>query len=236
MCDVTGERVLVRLAGSDAEEAVRSVSALQDRWGGFVVGAGLLMDRGPILVGTLCALGKPVLVDLGIVERPSEVARAVARMGKLGARWVGVCGLGGRRALEAAVAESEGYPQTSVLVSATLVGWARDGELKGVGISDTPGGQVSRMTKLALSCGAQGIVFPARELGVAVQVSGGEGFSEVGNSGVLLRMADATGYLSSSGQMSEIDGMIAGGAHLVIVPQAAVEGAHNTFPTRWSDF
>lgn len=230
-----GERVLVRLAGVDAEEAVRSVSVLKDRWGGFVVGAGLLMDRGPILVGTLCAFGKPVLVDLGIVERPSEVAKAVARMGKLGTRWVGVGGLGGRRVLEAAVAESEGYPQTSVLVSATLVGWARDSELRGVGISDTPGSQVSRMTKLAMNCGARGIIFPARELGVAVQVSEGEGSSEVGNSGGLLRMADATGYLSSSGQMYEVDGMISGGAHRVIVPQSAVEGEAHT-STQWTDF
>ena len=231
-----GERVLVRLAGVDAEEAVRSVSVQRDRWGGFVVGAGLLMDRGPILVGALCAFGKPVLVDLGIVERPTEVARAVARMGKLGARWVGVGGLGGRRVLEAAVAESEGYPQTSVLVSATLVGWARDSELKGVGISDTPGSQVSRMTKLALNCGARGIIFPARELGVAVQVSGGEGLPEVGNSGGLLRMADATGYLSSSERMHEIDGIISGGAHRVIVPQSAVEGEEHASATRWTDF
>ena len=231
-----GEQVLVRLAGVDAEEAVRSVSVLKDHCGGFVVGAGMLVDRGPILVGTLCAFGKPVLVDLGIVERPSEVVRAVARMGKLGARWVGVGGLGGRRVLEAAVAESEKYPQTSVLVSATLVGWARDSELKGVGISDTPGTQVSRMTKLASNCGARGIIFPARELGVAVQVSGGEGFTEVGNSGGLLRMADATGYLSSSGQMNEIDGMISGGAHRVIVPQAAVGGVDHTSSTRTTDF
>ena len=72
-------RVLVRMGAGDAEETVRAASDLKDRVGGFVVGADLLLDRGPILVGALCAFGRPVLADLGILDRPRAVARAVAR-------------------------------------------------------------------------------------------------------------------------------------------------------------
>ena len=96
-----GERVLVRLDGPDAEATIRTAQELSGRVGGWVVGMDLLLDCGPILVGALCTLGKPVLVDLSLLARPMVVARAVARMGKLGARWgerVGfgrLCGRGG---------------------------------------------------------------------------------------------------------------------------------------------
>jgi orotidine-5'-phosphate decarboxylase len=230
------ERILVRLAEGDAEEAVRAVSIMKDEWGGFVVGAGLLLDRGPILVGALCAIGRPILVDLGIVDRPAVVAKAVARMAKLGARWVSVSGLGGQKVLEAAVAEAEGYPETSVLVSASMAGWAADSDLKSVGISDTPGGQVSRMTKLAHKYDAGGIIFPARELGVVVQVSRGAGCSGVGNSEGFLRMADTTGYLSSSGQMNEMNGIITGGANWAVVSRSALEGGKSSLLNRGMDF
>lgn len=221
---VLGEHVLIRLSDGDAEEAVRVVSELGDRVGGFVVGAGLLVSRGPILVGALGAFGKPLLIDLGVLDRPRVVAAAVAAMGKLGARWISVSGLGGRRMVEAAVAEADGYPETSVLVSAALAGWVGDSELKGVGIFDTPGSQVSRMTKLALKSGAEGILFPARELGVVVQVCRPEASCRMGNSRVLWRVADTTGCLSSSEHMTEADDIVAGGAHRVIIPQVRVEG------------
>ena len=213
------EKLLVRLAVTDAEEAVRVASNMKERVGGLVVGVGLLLDRGPILVGALCALGKPVLVDLGIIDAPEVVARAVARMGKLGARWVSVSGLVGRTAVRAAVAEASEYPNTSVVVSATLSGWAGEDELKGVGIGDTPGRQVSRMTRLAATSGAGGIVFPARELGVVAQVADS---SRLGNSEGLSRMADTTSGLSSSEHMTEITDIIEGGADWVIVPQEAI--------------
>ena len=211
-----GERVLVRLDGTDAEATVRTAQDLSGRVGGWAVGMDLLLDCGPILVGALCALGKPVLVDLSLLARPSVVARAVARMGKLGARWVSVSGLGGRTAVEAAVGAGGDYPDTEVTVSASMTGWLRDDELGGVGIRDTPGQQVSRITKLAVRCAADGIVFPARELGVVVQASG--------KSERLSRMAEAPDRLCSWGNMAEMAEILAGGAHWVITHESAVPG------------
>ncbi len=210
------ERVLVRLDGEDAEAAIRTAQDLGGTVGGWVIGMDLLLDCGPILVGALCALGKRVLVDLSFLARPSVVARGVARMGKLGARWVSVSGLGGRAAVEAAVGAGRDYPDTGVAISASWTGWLRDDELRGVGIGDTPGQQVSRMTKLAVRCGADGIVFPAPESGVVVQVSG--------NSERFSRFAEASGGLSSGGKMGETSDILARGAHWVIVPQHAVLG------------
>ena len=68
-----------------------------------------------------------MLVDLGIIDAPEVVARAVARMGKLGARWVSVSGLVGRTAVRAAVAEANEYPNTSVVVSSHPLGLGRGG-------------------------------------------------------------------------------------------------------------
>ena len=208
------EQVLVRLDAADAEAAIRTAQDLSGRAGGWVLGMDLLLDCGPILVGALCALGKPVLVDLSLLARPTAVARAVARVAKLGARWASVSGLGGRKAVEAAVGVGEDFPDTEVTVSASLTGWMRDDELRGVGIRDTPGQQVSRITKLAVSCAADGILFPARELGVVVQTSG--------NSERLSRFAETPDRLFSWGNMGEIADILAGGAHWVIVHERAV--------------
>ena len=210
------ERVLLRLDGSDAEATIRTAQELSGRVGGWVIGMDLLLDCGPILVGALGTLGKPVLVDLGLLARPSVVVRAVARMGKLGARWVSVSGLGGRMAVEAAVDAAGDYPDTGVTVSASLTGWLRKDELRGVGIRDTPGQQVSRVTKLAVRHAADGIVFPARELGVVVQASG--------NSERLSRIAEAPDRLSSRGNMAEMADILAGGAHWVIAHERTVLG------------
>lgn len=207
------ERLLVRLEGADAETTIRTAQDLTPRVGGWVVGMDLLLDCGPILVGALCTLGRPVLVDLSVLVRPPAVARAVSRMGKLGARWVTVSGLGGRTAAEAAVGAARNFPDTAVTVSASLAGWAGEDELRGVGIRDTPGQLVSRMTRLAVRSGADGIVFPAPELGVVVQVSGNsEGFS---------RFAEVPDRLSSLEKVADI---LAGGAQWAIAPQHAILG------------
>ncbi len=208
------ERVLVRLDGADAEDTIRTAQELSGGVGGWVIGMDLLLDCGPILVGAVCALGKPVLVDLSFLARPPMVARAVARMGKLGARWVAVSSLGGRMAVEAAVETAGNYSDTEVAVSASLTGWLREDELRGLGFRDTPGQQVSRVTKLAVRCGAGGIVFPARELGVVVQTSG--------KTEALSRIAEAPHRLSSQRDMADTADIFAGGAHLVIAQQPAV--------------
>ena len=210
------ERVLVRLVGADAEATIRTAQELNGRVGGWVIGMDLLLDCGPILVGALCAMEKPVLVDLSFLARPPVVARAVARVAKLGARWASVSGLGGRTAVEAAVGVGEDFPDTEVTVSASLTRWLRDDELRAVGIRDTPGQQVSRITKLAVRCAAGGIVFPARELGVVVQASG--------NSERLSRFAETPDRLSSWGNMGEMADILAGGAHWVIAHERAVLG------------
>lgn len=210
------ERVLVRLDGQDAETTIRAAQELGGRVGGWVIGMDLLLGCGPVLVGALRALGKPVLADLSLLARPSVVARVVGRMGKLGARWVSVSGLGGRTAVEAAVSAGADYPDTEVTVSVSSTGWLQEDELRGLGIRDTPGQQVSRITKLAVRCAADGIVFPARELGVVVQASG--------NSERLSRFAEAPDRLSSWGNIPGVVGILAGGAHWVIADEGAVLG------------
>ena len=213
------EHLLLRMAGADAEETIRTASKMRDTVGGFAIGADLLLGRGPILVGALAGFGKPVLADLGILDRPSVVTRAVATMGRLGARWVSVSGLAGRRGVKAAVEETKRYPQTSIVVSAVQAGWASDEDLKGVGISDTPGSQVSRFTKLALRSGASAILFPVRELGVVAQVAENRTYSSLGNPGGLSAMAEVSGGLSCAG----IATIIRSGAQWVVAAPEQVE-------------
>lgn len=215
----SAQHVLLRMDGADADAVVRAGSTHRDQVAGFVVGADLLVDRGPLLVGALAAFDKPVLADLAILDRPAVLERAVARMGKLGARWVSLSGLAGREAILAAVAEAERYPPLSVVVSAAQASWAEDHDLKGVGISDTPGSHVSRLTKLALKTGAGGVLFPSRELGVVVQVSNARRRADNDQTGGLARIAEVPEGLS----WTDMEATVRDGADWVVATLGQVQ-------------
>ena len=163
--------VLVALDLPTAEEAVRLARTVADHVGGFKIGLGLLHGPGPATVSALAALGKPVFADAKLHDIPSQVERAAAQLGRVGARWVTAHVGGAGDMLEAAVAGvREGNPDAGIL-GVTVLTSLDEAALAAVGIPISPGKLVSRMARAAAATGCEGIVCSPKEIGVVAEVA-----------------------------------------------------------------
>ena len=163
--------VLVALDLPTAEDAVRLARTVADHVGGFKIGLGLLHGPGPATVSSLAALGKPVFADAKLHDIPSQVERAAAQLGRVGARWVTAHVSGGREMLEAAVTGVRtGNPEAGILGVSVLTS-LDEAALAAVGIPISPGKLVSRMARAAAAAGCEGIVCSPKEIGVVAEVA-----------------------------------------------------------------
>lgn len=163
--------ILVALDLPSAEAAVRMAQSLVPHVGGFKVGLELMMGPGAAVVAAVAELGKPVFADAKLHDIPNTVHQAARQLGRLGARWVSVHGAGGPTMLRAAC---EGLSATNLeggILAITVLTSMTPGDLAKVGIEQSAGRQVSRITKLAAECGAEGVVCSVKELGDVAQVA-----------------------------------------------------------------
>jgi orotidine-5'-phosphate decarboxylase len=155
---------IVPLDVRTAADALELVDHLGDRCTFYKVGNELFTAEGPSIVRELRERGRDVFLDLKFHDIPNTVAGGVRNAAQLGARLVTVHATGGRRMLEAAVKAAEG---TSCGVLAVTVltsldetevanAWGRGGHL------DLPV-EVLRLSELAASVGAHGVVSSGRE-------------------------------------------------------------------------
>ncbi|MDP8958123.1 MAG: orotidine-5'-phosphate decarboxylase [Actinomycetota bacterium] len=164
--------VLVALDMGTAEAAVRMAKALLPYVGGFKVGLELLMGPGPAAVAAVGALGKPVLADAKLHDIPTTAGRAARRLAALGARWVTAHALGGRSMLESVrqELEEEAGGRPAGVLAVTVLTSLGDSELAEAGLGTT-GKLTSRLARLALAAGCEGVICSPRELLVVGQVA-----------------------------------------------------------------
>lgn len=134
---------------------------LSDHVAGFKVGLELLTGVGPAAVSEIAGLGRPVFVDAKLHDIPNTVERAAARIRAAGARWVTVHAAGGEEMMRAAVT---GMAGKGVLAVTVLTSVDQRG-LAAVGIDASLIDQVLRLTALAESAGAEGVVCSPGEAG-----------------------------------------------------------------------
>jgi orotidine-5'-phosphate decarboxylase len=156
--------LLIALDFPTAEEAVRVATRLQGSVGGFKVGLELLSGPGPGIIAALRPLGLPVFVDAKLHDIPNTVGRAARRLGEWGARWITVHAAGGEAMTRAAV---EGIGEGAAgnpagVLAVTSVG---PKDLPSLGVNGSLTGQVTRLAKVAVAAGAEGVVLAPRELG-----------------------------------------------------------------------
>jgi len=164
-----GPVLAVALGGLSAEDAVRAAGASQANV--FAVGIDALSGPGPGVIGALARLGD-VFVDARLSGPAASVGLAARRLAAYGARWVTVDGLAGEGTLRSAVAGvSVGRPGSGVVVAA--VPEVAAGDLGTVGVSASPGRLVSRISSLAESCGAEGVLCAPGQLSVVGEVAPG---------------------------------------------------------------
>jgi orotidine-5'-phosphate decarboxylase len=169
---VRSSPIIVALDLGSAEEAVRVARAVAPHVGAFKVGLGLLHGAGPGVATALVDLGKPVFADAKLHDIPSQVGAAARRLGRLGVRWVTAHVSGGQKMLRAAregLAESSGG--YAGLLGVTVLTSIDQADLAAVGIANTPGRLVSRMSRVAGEAGCEGIVCSPQELAVVGTVA-----------------------------------------------------------------
>jgi orotidine-5'-phosphate decarboxylase len=169
---VAENRIIVALDLASAEEAVRLAKRVAPHVGAYKVGLGLLHGAGPGIATALVDLGKPVFADAKLHDIPSQVNAAARRLGRLGVRWVTAHVSGGEAMLRAAV---EGLGETSGgyagVLGVTVLTSIGQSDLVAIGIGSSPGKLVSKMSRVAVAAGAEGIVCSPQELAVVTSVA-----------------------------------------------------------------
>lgn len=169
---VNENRIIVALDLATAEEAIRLAKRLAPHVGAFKVGLGLLYGAGPGVATALVDLGKPVFADAKLHDIPSQVNMATRRLGRLGVRWVTAHVSGGEAMLRAAaegLAESSGG--CAGILGVTVLTSIDQADLTALGITSTPGKLVSKMSRVAVAAGCEGIVCSPQELAVVRSVA-----------------------------------------------------------------
>ena len=164
--------IIVALDLASAEEAVRLAKRVAPHVGAFKVGLGLLHGAGPGVATALVDLGKPVFADAKLHDIPTQVGAAASRLGRLGVRWVTAHVSGGEAMLQAAVeglGESSGG--TAGILGVTVLTSLDQSDLTALGMANTPGKMVSKMSRLAGDAGCEGVVCAPQELTVVSSVA-----------------------------------------------------------------
>jgi orotidine-5'-phosphate decarboxylase len=157
------QRLIVALDFGSAQQALELVDRLEGTCRWFKVGMELYYSAGPKFIETLRKRDLNVFLDLKLHDIPNTVAGAVRSVTQIGASLVSVHASGGE-AMMAAAAEAANAPGAPRLVAVTVLTSMDAGELAGVGVMDTPAGQVLRLARLAQASGIQGMVCSASEV------------------------------------------------------------------------
>jgi orotidine-5'-phosphate decarboxylase len=167
--------VIVALDFASAQPALDLVARLSPDLCRLKVGKELFTRSGPALVENLQQRGFEVFLDLKFHDIPNTVAAAVRAAADLGVWMVNIHASGGRRMMEAAVAELEGLDNKPLLIGVTVLTSMSDADLNELGYEETAAQRVQRLAALAADCGLDGVVCSALEA-PALRETRGEGF------------------------------------------------------------
>ena len=128
------------------------------------IGKELFVASGPQLVTDLVGRGFDIFLDLKFHDIPNTVARAVSQAADLGIWMLNVHASGGLLMLEAAQQALEPFGgDRPILIAVTVLTSLGEDDLKQLGISFSPAGQVKRLALLARDARLDGIVCSAAE-------------------------------------------------------------------------
>jgi orotidine-5'-phosphate decarboxylase len=156
--------IFVALDTPDLERARDLAKAVKSVAGGLKLGLEFFCANGPSGVREIAAFGLPLFLDLKLHDIPNMVAKAVQSLRQLEPAVLTVHAAGGRAMLEQAKAAA---PETTRVVAVTVLTSLDGGDLRSVGVSGDPAGQVERLAALARESGVDGIVCSGAEVKAA---------------------------------------------------------------------
>src|SRR5207253_1963189 len=141
--------------------ALKLVEKLRDQISFFKIGLQLYTAEGPEIVRAVSARGSKVWLDLKLHDIPNTVARAVESAGRVGVQMLTIHLSGGSEMVRAATAARV---NNMLLLGVTVLTSATEETLREIGIQDKVDDQVSRLAKLGIEAGIDGVVASPHEI------------------------------------------------------------------------
>ena len=224
-------QIIVALDFPSDQPALALVDQLDPAKCRLKVGKELFTRSGPALVRDLQSRGFDVFLDLKFHDIPNTTSAAVAAAADLGVWMVNVHASGGEKMMTACRYRLESFGKDRpLLIAVTVLTSMGPEDLAGIGITDSPEAQVSRLATLTRNCGLDGVVCSAQEA-PALKAEQGKDFKLV-TPGIRPLSADKG---DQQRIMPPTDALKAGSDYLVIGrpitqaadPLAALEAIHS---------
>ncbi|GMQ95585.1 MAG: orotidine-5'-phosphate decarboxylase [Gammaproteobacteria bacterium] len=160
-----GARLIVALDYAQAPPALALARRLDPARCRLKVGKQLFTREGPTVVGRLQERGFEIFLDLKFHDIPNTVAGACRAAAELGVWMINVHASGGRKMLQAARESVDACASPPLLIAVSVLTSLDAADLHETGVSGNPAEQVTRLARLAQSCGLDGVVCSPQELG-----------------------------------------------------------------------
>ncbi len=157
--------LIVALDFPEAREALALVDRLEGATSWFKIGLELYVAEGNSLVSELQRRGYSIFLDLKFHDIPNTVASAVRSVARLNVNMLTLHAAGGPEMLSAAVEAVDQADSRLSLLAVTVLTSMDKAQLEATGISGDTEGQVEKLARMAWSCGVQGFVCSAVEVG-----------------------------------------------------------------------
>lgn len=155
------DRLIVALDFPESSEALDLVCDLAREVAFFKVGLQLFTAGGPEIVRAIIATHARVFLDLKLYDIPNTVARAAGAAAELGVSMLTLHLSGGRRMIEAAVAEC---PPDLLLLGVTVLTSSDETTLQETGIASSVADQALRLAQLGAEAGIGGLIASPHEV------------------------------------------------------------------------
>ncbi|MHA7811635.1 MAG: orotidine-5'-phosphate decarboxylase [Marinobacter adhaerens] len=157
-------KIIVALDFPSQNPALELVDKLDPSKCRLKVGKELFTRSGPQLVEGLQKRGFDLFLDLKFHDIPNTTSAAVAAAADLGVWMVNVHASGGEKMMTACRERLESFGgDRPLLIAVTVLTSMNADDLAGIGITDSPEAQVSRLATLTKNCGLDGVVCSAQE-------------------------------------------------------------------------
>ncbi|HEV2965655.1 MAG TPA: orotidine-5'-phosphate decarboxylase [Chthoniobacterales bacterium] len=157
------DKIIVALDVPTKKEALELVEQLREKISFFKIGLQLFTAVGPKVVREILETGAKVFLDLKLYDIPNTVAHAVESAGGLGVQMLTIHLSGGDAMVKAALSAR---PKNMSILGVTVLTSLDEPAIRALGISSTIEEQVSRLAKMGVAAGIDGLVVSPHEIEV----------------------------------------------------------------------
>lgn len=155
------DKIIVALDVATKEKALELVKELHNQISFFKIGLQLYTAEGPEIVRAVLATDARVWLDLKLYDIPNTVARAVESANNLGVHMLTIHLSGGSEMVRAATAARA---NNMLLLGVTVLTSATEQTLREIGVAGKVDDQVSRLARLGVEAGIDGVVASPHEI------------------------------------------------------------------------